>query len=108
MPTVKIKDKLYNEISEFCKINSIPIVEYVNEKLKAAIINDKYGDIPFGVIPFIKEGPVVMDYKIPPDENIESLETVTPIPGQSIQDEKQEEKIATNNSKTTTNKKRRL
>ena len=108
MPTVKIKDKLYNEISEFCKINSIPIVEYVNEKLKAAIINDKYGDIPFGVIPFIKEGPVAVDYKIPPDENIESVETVTPIPEQDTQYENKEEKIVTNNSKTTTSKKRRL
>lgn len=48
MPSVKIKDDLYKEISEYCKLNSLSIVEYVNEKLKNAIINEKYGDIPFG------------------------------------------------------------
>lgn len=51
MPSVKIKDDLYKEISDYCKLNSLSIVEYVNNKLKSAIINEKYGDIPFGKIP---------------------------------------------------------
>lgn len=50
MPNVKIKDKLYKELSDYCKLNSISIVDYVNDTIKNALTKDKYGDIPFGII----------------------------------------------------------
>lgn len=69
MPSVKIKDDLYKEISEYCKLNSLSIVEYVNEKLKNAIINEKYGDIPFGKL----------THDIPPRPIAEEIIPVMPI-----------------------------
>lgn len=69
MPSVKIKDDLYKEISEYCKLNSLSIVEYVNEKLKNAIINEKYGDIPFGKL----------THNIPPRPIVEEIIPVMPM-----------------------------
>lgn len=69
MPSIKIKDDLYKEISEYCKLNSLSIVEYVNEKLKNAIINEKYGDIPFGKL----------THDIPPRPIAEEIIPVMPI-----------------------------
>ena len=44
--TVEIKDKLYKDISNYCKANHLVIKEYVNELLAKQFMVDKYGDRP--------------------------------------------------------------
>lgn len=65
MPSVKIKDKLYKELSDYCKLNSISIVDYVNDTIKNALTKDKYGDIPFGLIEQFKNDIVHVQYDEP-------------------------------------------
>ena len=65
MRNIKITDELYNEISEYCKLNSLQINEHAEELLKQALVSEKYGDIPFGVIPHLKEGPFPVEETIP-------------------------------------------
>lgn len=44
--TVEIKDKLYKDISNYCKMNHLVIKEYVNQLLTKQFMIDKYGDKP--------------------------------------------------------------
>ena len=44
--TVEIKDKLYKDISNYCKANHLVIKEYVNQLLTKQFMVDKYGDKP--------------------------------------------------------------
>ena len=60
--TVEIKDKLYKDISNYCKANHLVIKEYVNQLLGKQFMIDKYGDKP-GVY-IVPDKPV----KIPSDE----------------------------------------
>ncbi len=50
MRNIKISDSLYNELSGYCKLNSLQINDYAEKLLKEALLKEKYGDIPFGVI----------------------------------------------------------
>lgn len=43
---VKIDEKLYSNIFEYCKINGLEIEEYVNNLLKKNFMIDKYGERP--------------------------------------------------------------
>lgn len=43
---ITINDKLYKQIKDYCLINELDIVEYVNELLKKEFMIDKYGDKP--------------------------------------------------------------
>lgn len=44
--TVEIKDKLYKDISNYCKANHLIIKDYVNQLLAKQFMIDKYGDKP--------------------------------------------------------------
>ena len=44
--TVEIKNKLYKDISNYCKANHLVIKEYVNQLLTKQFMVDKYGDKP--------------------------------------------------------------
>lgn len=46
--TVSINEDLYNEISEYCKLNKITVKDFSEKALKDALMLEKYGDIPFG------------------------------------------------------------
>lgn len=50
MHSIKISDSLYKELSGYCKLNSLQINDYAEKLLKEALLKEKYGDIPFGVI----------------------------------------------------------
>jgi len=47
--TITIDDTLYNNISEYCKLNGLKINTYCNSLLKNGHNMAKFGDIPFGV-----------------------------------------------------------
>ena len=51
MPSVKIEDKLYQEIKEYCKINGLTINKFVNEIVRKGFLVEKYDDAP----PFFKK-----------------------------------------------------
>jgi len=42
-----IESKLLNDIIDYCKLNGIEVDMYVNQKLKHALMIDKYGISPF-------------------------------------------------------------
>lgn len=43
---VKIDEKLYNSISEYCNINNLKICNFINELLKKQFMLEKYGIKP--------------------------------------------------------------
>ena len=43
---VDIKEKLYKDISDYCKANHLVIKDYVNDLLKKQFMIDKYGEKP--------------------------------------------------------------
>ena len=45
---IAIKEDLYNEILEYCKLNKITIKDFSEKALKNSLMLEKYGDIPFG------------------------------------------------------------
>ena len=42
-----IEEKIYNSIKDYCEINNLDIKKYINQKLKSALMLDKYGSSPF-------------------------------------------------------------
>lgn len=48
---MEIDKALYNDIKEYCALNSLKPREYINSLLTKAFMADKYGDRP-GVVPF--------------------------------------------------------
>lgn len=42
-----IERKLLNDIIDYCKLNGIEVDTYVNQKLRSALMIDKYGSSPF-------------------------------------------------------------
>lgn len=42
-----IESKLLNDIIDYCRINGIEVNMYVNQKLRSALMIDKYGKSPF-------------------------------------------------------------
>lgn len=46
--TIAISDDLYNEISEYCKLNKVTVKDFSEKALKDTLMLEKYGDIPFG------------------------------------------------------------
>ena len=51
MPNVNIEDKLYQDIKEYCKLNKLTIIVFVNDLLKKNFMVEKYDDAP----PFFKK-----------------------------------------------------
>ena len=44
---IEIKDKLYKDIESYCTLNELNFNDYVNDLLKKAFMEEKYGDRPF-------------------------------------------------------------
>lgn len=107
MSSVKINMKLYTELSEYCKINSVSIVEYVNKAVQDSLTKDKYGDIPFGLIEH-------MDRQQKSVESPEMYSGVTvatiaiPVEIETHEEEKIEEPIKTENEEKKITKKVRV
>lgn len=110
MSSVKIKDILYKELSDYCKLNSISVVEYVNNAIKEALTKDKYGDIPFGIVEQTKGEKITVDYVEPIEAHVEPIANgLVPIIQQINQSENIFKENENNTSKETIKpKKRRL
>ena len=48
--TIRIKEGVYNKISEYCKMNNITISDFCTNQLEKALLSEKYGDTPFGTM----------------------------------------------------------
>lgn len=48
--TITIKEKLYKDLKAYCNLNNIDIEEFCNNAISKELVEQKYGDIPFGVI----------------------------------------------------------
>ena len=44
---MEVDKKLYEEIKEYCTLNGLKPKEYINDLLKKAFMEDKYGNKPF-------------------------------------------------------------
>lgn len=47
---IEIKDKLYKDIESYCTINELDFNDYINDLLKKAFMEEKYGDRPFSKV----------------------------------------------------------
>ena len=120
--TITIKEKLYKDLKAYCELNEVEIDDLCNDAISKELVNQKYGDIPFGVIGKKEELPKteIDEKEIPPiptateltpidgafnspDETglIASMDTITSV-------EKVEEKKEEENKEKPKNKKRRL
>jgi hypothetical protein len=55
---IEIKDKLYKDIESYCTLNELDFNNYVNDLLKKAFMEEKYGDRPFAkTVPYEKSLP---------------------------------------------------
>jgi hypothetical protein len=55
---IEIKDKLYKDIESYCTLNELDFNNYVNDLLKKAFMEEKYGDRPFAkTVPYEKPLP---------------------------------------------------
>lgn len=75
--TIDIDKKLHNEIKEYCNLNNLKISEFVNDILKKALLNEKYGDAPFLKKVNITPEPVVVEPEVIQPAIIEP-EIITP------------------------------
>lgn len=48
--SITLKDKLYEDLQSFCKLNGIKINDFCNQAILSELNRRKFGDIPFGVI----------------------------------------------------------
>lgn len=109
--TITINENLYNEIKQYCDLNGLKPSVLCNDLLKKGITELKYGDIPFGVINKVKEGPLVSDYIVPSDKefspptgdalvaNMDEIFSVTPVPDK-VQEQKEEKEEVKTKPKT--------
>lgn len=51
--SVSINEELYNDIKEYCELNNLKIISFINNLLNNAFLTEKYGDAPF-LKPFYK------------------------------------------------------
>lgn len=71
--TIAIDETLYDEISEYCKLNKLTIKDFSEKALKEALMLEKYGDAPFFNKPFVKINP---DYIVGVDAASGDVKTV--------------------------------
>jgi hypothetical protein len=89
---IEIKDKLYKDIESYCTLNELDFNNYINDLLKKAFMEEKYGDRPFAkAVPYEKplpanETPTPTEVEIEVKKNeetkeyeIEAKETTIPI-----------------------------
>lgn len=77
---IEIKDKLYKDIESYCALNELDFNDYVNDLLKKAFMEEKYGDRPFSKVPTPTE--VEIEVKKNEETNeyvVEAKETTIPI-----------------------------
>jgi hypothetical protein len=48
--TIRIREDVYNKISDYCKLNNLKITDFCSEKLENSILIEQYGDTPFGTM----------------------------------------------------------
>lgn len=106
-----ILDKeLYNEINEYCKLNSLKTRDFIYKILKEAFLKEKYGDAPF--FSFNKEIKTeVNDEKTQYDNKIDIIEEKETISVNELMNEKHdrdEVKNIEDNVKPQPKKKRKL
>lgn len=97
---MQLDKQLYDEINEYCKMNSLKTRDFIHKILKEAFMKEKYGDSPFA---FHKkseseviEKPVVPKMEITCDKLhkvietsvaiVEKLEETQQLPSLSVQD----------------------
>lgn len=44
--SIRISEKIYNEIKEYCILNGIKFIDFVNNLLENALRKEKYGEVP--------------------------------------------------------------
>lgn len=44
---MQLDKKLYDDINEYCKLNSLKTRDFIHKLLKEAFLKEKYGDSPF-------------------------------------------------------------
>lgn len=77
---IEIKDKLYKDIESYCILNELDFNNYVNDLLKKAFMEEKYGDRPFAkAVPYEKplpanETPTPTEVEIEVKKNEETKE----------------------------------
>lgn len=47
---ITIKESLYKKLKDYCNLNGIDIESFCNNAIDKELMEQKYGDIPFGVI----------------------------------------------------------
>lgn len=52
--SISISGGLYNDLKEYCELNSLKISEFAEKLLKDALMMEKYGDAPFFTPPKIE------------------------------------------------------
>jgi hypothetical protein len=79
--------ELYNEINEYCKLNSLKTRDFIYKILKEAFLKEKYGDAPF--FSFKKEKKTeVDDDKTQYDNKIDIIEEIETISVNELTNEK--------------------
>lgn len=56
---VEISDKTYEDLKEFCRLNSLKIGQYADKLIRDGLMIEMYGDVPF------------TNYRKPPKEMVE-------------------------------------
>ena len=56
-----IEEKLYENVRDYCEINGLDIKKYINQKLKSALMLDKYGSSPFSREESVEDGKMRQD-----------------------------------------------
>ena len=54
---MQLDKQLYDEINEYCKMNSLKTRDFIHKILKEAFMKEKYGDTPFA---FHKKTPEIV------------------------------------------------
>lgn len=65
---MELDKKLHNEIKEYCKLNNLKMIDFINYLVKKAFIIEKYGESPFA--PKIEQFQPVVKEKPPKTEHI--------------------------------------
>lgn len=90
MPTIQIDEKLYRDISEYCRANDRKIGVFCTDMLRKQFLIEKYGDTPFGNT----------DNDIRIEESFSSKEEVVSVPNAATEKEEASKKTEANGTAT--------
>jgi hypothetical protein len=103
---IEIKDKLYKDIESYCALNKLDFKDYVNDLLKKAFMEEKYGDRPFAkTVPYekplpVNKTPTPIEVEIEVNKNdetkeyeVEMKETTIPIETDTLKDAEELSKL---------------